>query len=181
MQGVVPEHDHDLYLGRYLKDIYGSPFWFNFIQESERRLAALGIESRGVAVGDLPLPGCRYASLRNEAYIPVPEYVHMELRIPETKEPGENSVKSSPIDQGPEAHSISTLSPTASQGLQTSASPMEQRLVKVLKYPPNDYGWNAARHPNPLLEVIFFLRAIAPIQRRVEELESIVQAVLDKP
>lgn len=72
MQGVIPEHDHDLYLGEELLTVYNTPFWYNFIREAERRLEAIGAISRGVADGDLALPGCRYASLRNEAYVPVP-------------------------------------------------------------------------------------------------------------
>jgi hypothetical protein len=72
MQGVVPEHDHDLYLGQELLTVYNTPFWYNFIREAEKRLEAIGAVSRGVADGDLALPGCRFASLRNEAYVPVP-------------------------------------------------------------------------------------------------------------
>lgn len=36
-------------------------------------------------------------------------------------------------------------------------------LVRIsLVYPPNDAGWNAAKHINPMLEVIFFLRKRIP-------------------
>lgn len=72
MQGVVPEHDHDLYLGHELTSVYNTPFWYKFILEAEKRMEAIGAISRGVADGDLALPGCRYTSLRNEAYVSVP-------------------------------------------------------------------------------------------------------------
>eukprot|EP00299_Pterocystis_sp_00344_P014937 c7439_g1_i1.p1 GENE.c7439_g1_i1~~c7439_g1_i1.p1 ORF type:complete len:645 (-),score=154.87 c7439_g1_i1:4-1893(-) len=72
MQGVIPEKDHELMLGREWDEIYQAPFWFTFIREAERRLSIAGVRSRGVADGDLGLPGCRYASLRNEAFVRVP-------------------------------------------------------------------------------------------------------------
>lgn len=50
-------------------EVYGPPFWYSFILEAERRLASGGVRSEGVADGDLGLPGCTYASLRNEAFV----------------------------------------------------------------------------------------------------------------
>jgi len=78
MMGLVPEEDHTFYIGREVEGIFTAPFWFTWIQEAEARLAAAGVRSRGTADGDLALPGCVYASLRNEAFVKVnggePEY-----------------------------------------------------------------------------------------------------------
>eukprot|EP00039_Didymoeca_costata_P016444 m.296784 g.296784 ORF g.296784 m.296784 type:complete len:346 (+) comp16393_c8_seq4:154-1191(+) len=68
MQNVFPDIDHMLYLGPEIA-IYESPYWISFILEAERRLTKAGIRSRGVADGDLGLPGCTFASLRNEAFV----------------------------------------------------------------------------------------------------------------
>lgn len=51
-----------------------SEYWWDWVLEAERRFKSHGIRrgsgaQRGFAVGDLPLPGCAYASLRNEAYV----------------------------------------------------------------------------------------------------------------
>ena len=116
MQGVVPGMDHELYMDSGLDEVYQAPFWFTFIREAERRLQRAGIRSRGVADGDLALPGCIYASLRNEAFVPVP---------------------------------IESEDPVS-------------RQTKQLVYPPNSHGWNAAKHPNPFLDVIFFLNSLVP-------------------
>lgn len=43
-------------------------FWRDFVREAERRLQAYGVRDRGCADGDMPLG--RYASLRNEAFVP---------------------------------------------------------------------------------------------------------------
>merc|ERR1711912_53450 len=48
---------------------YSCPFWFNFVRTAEKRLAQAGVRSRGLANGDLALPCCVYASLRNEAFV----------------------------------------------------------------------------------------------------------------
>ena len=64
-----PGEEHKHYLGREYEAYYTPRFWFQFITEAERRLAAAGLRSAGLANGDLPLPGCRYCSLRNEAYV----------------------------------------------------------------------------------------------------------------
>lgn len=61
--------DPIFYLGEELNVIYNSMFWFTYILEAEKRLSGAKIRSRGVADGDLPLPGCQYASLRNETFI----------------------------------------------------------------------------------------------------------------
>ena len=79
MQGVIPEHDHDLYLGHELGHVYNTPFWFNFVKEAEIRMEAIGAESRGVVDGDLALPGCNYISLRNEAYVSVPVHPSSDI------------------------------------------------------------------------------------------------------
>jgi len=49
---------------------YTSFFWLKFIRSMESRLSGALIRNHGIAYGDLPLPACRYTSLRNEAYIP---------------------------------------------------------------------------------------------------------------
>jgi hypothetical protein len=69
------------YMGPEYEAIYGTPFWFAFIVEAERRLARAGVRPRGCADGDLPLPGCKYASLRNEAFVRVPQPV-VDFRDP---------------------------------------------------------------------------------------------------
>ena len=58
MQGVT-EFDHEFFLGREC-EVYTAPFWVTFILELEARLSNAGVRTRGVAIGDLPLPGCTY-------------------------------------------------------------------------------------------------------------------------
>jgi hypothetical protein len=151
MQGVVPEHDHDLYLGTEFDQIYTTPFWFTFVREIEKRCAMLGIRSRGVADGDLLLPGCGYVSLRNEAYVPITILVeHCEVTSNEEKEGSGDS------------NAMNSLSPviinvnaaTATETVEEAPTVLRTQLV----YPPNHLGWNAANHPNPLLDLLFFLR-----------------------
>eukprot|EP01118_Nematostelium_gracile_P012657 TRINITY_DN4652_c0_g2_i2.p1 TRINITY_DN4652_c0_g2~~TRINITY_DN4652_c0_g2_i2.p1 ORF type:complete len:260 (-),score=69.10 TRINITY_DN4652_c0_g2_i2:27-806(-) len=68
------------YLGREFEAPYSPQFWFNFIKKVEKELMKAGIPNNGgVADGDFELPGCHYASLRNEAFVkvgnnPLPEY-----------------------------------------------------------------------------------------------------------
>jgi len=65
------EHLH--YLGPEFEYFNMLPrFWFDFIVDAEARLKAAGLQSNGVADGDLALPGCQFASLRNEAYVRAP-------------------------------------------------------------------------------------------------------------
>lgn len=120
MQGVADgAYDHDFYMDQSLCEIYSCPFWFNFIRTAERRLAEAAVRSRGVAEGDLGLPGCVYASLRNEAFVEDP------------------------------------------------AQP-EKSMDKV--YPPNASGWNAGGHPNPFIDVIFFLKQLEPFMHALHGL-----------
>jgi hypothetical protein len=91
------------------------------------------VRSRGTAHGDLALPGCDYASLRNEAFVPVAKVLEA-LELPSAEE---GKVASQSVATVPVTH------------------------VMQLEYPPNDLGWNAAGHSNPLLETIFFLREVA--------------------
>lgn len=121
MQGVADgAHDHDFFMDQALSEVYSCPFWFNFIRTAEERLAKAGVRSRGVASGDLALPGCAFASLRNEAFV---------------------------------------LDPT-----KPDTNPHE----KV--YPPNACGWNAAGHPNPFVDVIFFLKQLEPFMHALHKL-----------
>jgi hypothetical protein len=93
----------EYYLGQEFQAVYSSSFWYDFIAKAEKRLTAVGIRSNGgVADGDLPLPSCRYISLRNEAFVVEDEQVG-------------------------------------------------------LAYPSNKASWNAAKHSNPLEEVIYRL------------------------
>lgn len=156
MQGVVPEHDHDLYLGAEYDSIYNSPFWYELIKQIEKRCLFLGIRSRGVADGDLALPGCHYVSLRNEAYISVPILTPI-LSI--------NTNSKYDLESKSETNSESNLILENNNNDQDNnnneikddlISPNTQHYK--LAYPPNSYGWNAANHPNPMLDVIFFLR-----------------------
>jgi len=51
-----------------------SSFWHDLVRDAEAALHKAGIESHGgTAIGDLPLDGLGYASLRNEAFIPIQE------------------------------------------------------------------------------------------------------------
>lgn len=60
----------DFYLGDEFTAAYPPSFWLDFITTAEQRFQAMNIRSNGgVAEGDLPLPNCRYASLRNEAFV----------------------------------------------------------------------------------------------------------------
>lgn len=121
MQGVVDGRDHDFFMDQSLSEIYSCPFWFNFIRTAERRLAHEGVRSRGVADGDLQLPGCVYTSLRNESFV---------------KDPAK----------------------------------CETDTDKV--YPPNSCGWNAAGHPNPFVDVIFFLKQLEPFMHALHRLSG---------
>lgn len=68
------EYESDFYLGPEIEAPYSPKFWYDFISEAERRLQRAGVRSNdGVAEGDLPLPGCRFASLRNEAFVVEPD------------------------------------------------------------------------------------------------------------
>lgn len=213
MQGVVPDQDHEFYLGPEFDILYLRPsFWFTFIREAEKRLANAAIRSRGVADGDLALPGCRYASLRNEAYVleptnpPLPlassldaslasgaSAVHLSSVHTYTSSADSEAKSGALIESAAAAACVPHHqpeqggSPSASTPLSSSSSPgcdtstpggadtkrdnssvsrlsAEEAPMK-LEYPPNYRGWNAAGHVNPLLEVIFFLRAVA--QERV--------------
>jgi hypothetical protein len=152
MQGIFPEEDHNFYLGPELNDVYNAPFWFNFIQEAERRLSFIGAISRGTADGDLSLPGCRYCSLRNEAYVRRP------IEVPSFE---------SKSDSGDGESKTVKIEPT-------SLPPPPPVILSQLVYPPNDAGYNAAEHPNPILDVIFFLKALHDLSCRVNELESMI-------
>jgi hypothetical protein len=67
------ETDPEFYMDQaYPSKLYNSPFWFSFLRTAEERLARAGVRSRGVADGDLPLPTCAYASLRNESFVQDP-------------------------------------------------------------------------------------------------------------
>jgi hypothetical protein len=160
MQGVVPDMDHLIHLGNEWEGVYNTPFWFTFITEAERRLSAAGISSRGTADGDLRLPTCCYASLRNEAYVSVPVAVH---------EPGSSATGTTESVgvAAPTTDAHTAFSPlTASQEVVESAvmpPPAPETAPRTrmeLVYPPNSMGWNAAAHRNPYLDLIFFLRAI---------------------
>eukprot|EP01117_Protostelium_nocturnum_P005885 TRINITY_DN2116_c0_g2_i1.p1 TRINITY_DN2116_c0_g2~~TRINITY_DN2116_c0_g2_i1.p1 ORF type:complete len:265 (+),score=94.20 TRINITY_DN2116_c0_g2_i1:105-899(+) len=59
------------YLGREYEAPYDADFWVDFIKTSEERLEGAEIPSNGLADGDLSIPNCKYASLRNEAFVKV--------------------------------------------------------------------------------------------------------------
>jgi hypothetical protein len=66
---LVTKLQQDFYLGVEYERAWLT-FWLPFVAEVEKRLAAARISGRGfVADGDLPIVGCRYASLRNEAFV----------------------------------------------------------------------------------------------------------------
>ena len=60
-------------------------FWYQFVVEAEWRLKEAGLESAGLADGDRALPFCHYASLRNEAYVPVDNEMWRPGMRPELK------------------------------------------------------------------------------------------------
>jgi hypothetical protein len=67
---TVSDFECDYYLGAEIEAPYDAKYWFDFISEAEKRLCDAGVRSNGgVADGDLPLPHCRFASLRNEAFV----------------------------------------------------------------------------------------------------------------
>jgi hypothetical protein len=147
MQGVIPEHDHELYLGTEYDQIYTTPFWFNFVREVERRCAMIGIRSRGVADGDLLLPGCGYVSLRNEAFVPILFPVPADLTPIAREAQGQEESEEETEEEQRDDPIIA----------------MRTQLV----YPPNHLGWNAANYPNPLLDLLFFLRQCQRINERI--------------
>ena len=65
--GLEPESETDVYFSQSQE--HTSDHWFQFIQKCEARLLREGVRSRGCASGDYSLG--RYASLRNEAFVPV--------------------------------------------------------------------------------------------------------------
>jgi hypothetical protein len=179
MQGVVPEHDHDLYLGTEFDQIYTTPFWFTLVREIEKRCATIGIRSRGVADGDLLLPGCGYVSLRNEAYVPIPMPVVDDSSV-RTTSPTLLPQPSLPNEQLPSECEASEAKGEESDGETKLDSSFSQNSKEIpsqsaativmrtqLVYPPNHLGWNAANHPNPLLDLLFFLRQFQRAQERI--------------
>jgi hypothetical protein len=162
MEGVVPDMDHLIHLGSEWEGVYNTPFWFTFITEAERRLSAAGISSRGTADGDLRLPACCYASLRNEAYVSVPVAIHESGSSVDSATATSESVGLA----APTTDAHTAFSPlTASQEVAAAVTPppaseSAPRTRMELVYPPNSMGWNAAAHRNPYLDLIFFLRAI---------------------
>jgi hypothetical protein len=123
----------DLYLGPEL-EVYSAVFWFTFVREAERRLAALCVRTRGCADGDLPLPVCTFLSLRNEAFVKARA---SRARVRNDDDDDDDDKNNDPdMDAGA-----------------NDASDIDVTLV----YPPNDRGWNAAAHTNPFLDVVFFL------------------------
>eukprot|EP01111_Echinosteliopsis_oligospora_P012085 TRINITY_DN4105_c0_g1_i3.p1 TRINITY_DN4105_c0_g1~~TRINITY_DN4105_c0_g1_i3.p1 ORF type:complete len:317 (+),score=76.05 TRINITY_DN4105_c0_g1_i3:86-1036(+) len=67
--GECKDEESLYYLGQEFEGPYDSKFWFNFLVRAEERLKSAGIRSNGLADGDHALPGCTYASLRNEAFV----------------------------------------------------------------------------------------------------------------
>ena len=63
--------ESEYYLGSEHESVYDAVFWYKFICEAENRLSCHNIKSNGLASGDLPLPHCKYASLRNEAFVTI--------------------------------------------------------------------------------------------------------------
>lgn len=66
------ESDPDLWFDdEYFDKIYDSIFWFKFIKMVEKRFKRNNIRPNQStrAHGDLWIPGCTYASLRNEAFV----------------------------------------------------------------------------------------------------------------
>eukprot|EP00040_Diaphanoeca_grandis_P041219 m.262632 g.262632 ORF g.262632 m.262632 type:complete len:374 (+) comp46464_c0_seq1:211-1332(+) len=66
-----PNQEHLFHLSQEFEGFYDAEFWASFIQEAERLLLDTNLSPGGVADGDLALPGCRFASIRNEAFIKI--------------------------------------------------------------------------------------------------------------
>lgn len=65
---AAPEQwDYRTYLG--VEYERSSEYWLEFISSCEQCLAQNNISSNGLAEGDLALPDCKYASIRNEAFV----------------------------------------------------------------------------------------------------------------
>lgn len=137
MDGLADRgHEHEFELGVEFEAAYTTAFWFRFVRTVERRLRRAGICSNGCADGDLPLPACEYASLRNEAYIQWPPRPAA----------------------APVAAAAAAVAVEASAGNDVDADiALHRRLV----YPPNAAGWNAARHAHIFLPVIECLEVLA--------------------
>lgn len=74
--------DSDFRLGLELETIYNTLFWFVFLRKVEKYLTLASIQSNGTADGDFLLPGMKYVSLRNEAFVTlhgVPSYPPNEM------------------------------------------------------------------------------------------------------
>lgn len=59
----------DAFVQLLQEDEHLRSYWLEFIQRAEQALAANNIRTCGLAIGDLSLENCHYASLRNEAYV----------------------------------------------------------------------------------------------------------------
>ena len=142
-----PGTNHIYHLSPEFEAGYDSAFWFDFIRRAERALATAGVRSRGTADGDLALPTCRYASLRNEAFCMAPSYSHP------VSDCNSASYLNRPTDTHVELEDLSVPVPV-------SVSVPDQHRQEM-QYPPNNKGWNAAGHFNPLSRVISCLQTLS--------------------
>lgn len=63
--------DPDFRLGQEIETIYGTLFWFQFLTKVDKCLKQSMVRTNGKAKGDLELPGLRYITLRNEAFVTI--------------------------------------------------------------------------------------------------------------
>lgn len=186
------DEKHIFRLGTEFEAGYDAAHWFRFIRDVERRLARAGVRSNGgVADGDLALPGCRYASLRNEAYVNVPRRLLAEeypsssaganAAAASAATSAASSSSSTPTStaasSSSSSSSLSSSSSTAAESTSSEAhaasrtgeekSQEEKATAHAemdkleLVYPPNSSGWNASKQFNPLDRTIVCLQVLA--------------------
>ena len=176
MDSLSPDDESHLYqLSQDFEAGYDVSFWFNFIRTVERHLKQAGIRSRGTADGDLALPSCLYASLRNEAFVRAPverivEEYPLTVRSCGLEINAQNSYQTDTGNDlqtdcihcditvdGDDTAVRSKSIPFSGSKPYTPTSTTQQWEVQ---YPPNNMGWNAAGHFNPMIPLISCLRVL---------------------
>jgi len=145
-----PSEVHNFWLSKEYER--SGSFWRNLIREAERRLRHYKIESAGCADGDLPLG--RFASIRNEAFVPW-HPAGEETKVPRQQQKRRRKMKETETSKDKKeignhndvvktrknVNDSDNCPHNDSSSLKDTTS-TRHRLI----YPPNLSGWNAAGH-----------------------------------
>lgn len=133
-QSQVVEYESDFYLGHEIEAPYSPQFWYTFIAEAESRLKYAKIRSNGgTAAGDLPLPNCLYASLRNEAFV-VEEDQQVSPPVAVT------DPRYGPVTLGSDKPQLQYPSNQAGWNAAQHKNPLEETIYLLLLCPPHRTG-----------------------------------------